>query len=518
MSRTMLRIWATVAAVMLAQSAVWAEVKPDALFSDGAVLQQGMKTPVWGTAEPGETVTVQFAGQKKTTAADAKGAWRVVLDPMPASAEPSEMVITSSIQNPKSKIQNVLVGEVWLCSGQSNMAMTVAGCENAQEAAEKSADPQLRLFSVPLNPSDTPVSEVKGQWKEAGPTTVPGFSAVGYFFGRDLRKALKVPVGLINSSVGGTPAEAWTSMKTLKSRPEFKVSLDIYAKAVASYPAAKKKYEEAIEKYKADAAKAKEQGQAAPRMPTIPYGPESFQRPCCLYNGMIVPLEPYSLRGAIWYQGEGNAGRAWQYRKLLPAMIENWRKDWDDKDLAFLIVQLAPYMKIVTEPEESAWAELRESQLLTALNVPKCGLAVITDAGDPDNIHPKKKEPAGARLALAARAIAYGEKIEYWGPLYSSMAVEGNHAILKFKHVGGGLVTEGGDLKGFTIAGPDKKFVNAEAKIQGDRVIVSSPQVARPVAVRYGWANCPVVNLFNKEGLPPSPFRTDDFPGLTRPQ
>jgi sialate O-acetylesterase len=449
---------------------------------------------------------------------------------MPASAEPREMVITSSVQNQQSKIQNVFVGEVWICSGQSNMAMTLGGCDNAQEVIAKSADPMLRLFTVPREPSDTPLGDIKSQaqtsaspvepWPAAGPTTVPGFSAVGYFFGRDLRKALNVPVGIINSSVGGTPAEAWTSMETLKSDSAFKVGLDAYAQVVAKYPEAKKKYEEALAKFDQEAAKARAEKKPVDmrKRPRIPYGPESPQRPAGLYNGMIAPLQPYAIRGALWYQGEGNAGRAYQYRRLLPAMIKCWRKAWGQGDFTFLVVQLAPYMKINTEPEESGWAELREAQLLTSLKVRKCGLAVITDAGDPNNIHPTKKEPAGARLALAARAIAYGEKIVYSGPLYRSMKIEGNKAILSFKDIGGGLVAQGGELKGFTLCGPDKKFVNARAEIQGDTVVVSSPQVERPVAVRYGWANCPVVNLFNKEGLPASPFRTDNFPGLTMPK
>ena len=508
MGRRALRIWAAIVAVVLAQSVAWAEVKPNALFSDGAVLQQGGKAPVWGAAKDGEKVTVKFCGQEVSAVAK-DGKWMVDLAPLQAGG-PFTMTIAGENTI---ELKNILVGEVWLCSGQSNMAMTLSGCDNAPEAAANATDPQLHLFSVALNASDTPVSEIKGQWQEAGPTTVPGFTAVGYFFGRDLRKALKMPVGIINSSVGGTPAEAWTGMETLKSDPVLKVSLDAYAQAVAKYPEAKKRYEAALAAFNEEAAKEKAEGKTIDgrKRPRIPYGPESFQRPCCLYDGMIVPLEPYALRGAIWYQGEGNSGRAWQYRKLLPAMIENWRKDWDNKDLAFLIVQLAPYMKIVTEPAESGWAELRESQLLTALNTPKCGLAVITDAGDPDNIHPKKKEPVGARLALAARAIAYGEKIEYWGPLYDSMKVEGNKAVLSFKSVAGGLVAQGGELTGFTLCGADKKFVNAKAEIQGDTVVVSSPEVQQPVAVRYGWANCPVVNLFSKDGLPASPFRTDEW-------
>jgi sialate O-acetylesterase len=232
---------------------------------------------------------------------------------------------------------------------------------------------------------------------------------------------------------------------------------------------------------------------------------------------MIGPLVPFAIRGAIWYQGEGNSSRAYQYRALLPAMIKNWRDDWGQGQFPFLIVQLAPYMKIQAEPMESAWAELREAQTMTAFKHPNCGLAVITDAGEEDDIHPRLKQPAGARLALAARAIAYGETIEFSGPLYKSMKVAGNKAILTFDHLGGGLVAKDGALKGFTIAGEDRQFHNAEAVIEGTTVVVSSSRVAKPAAVRYGWANFPVVNLWNKAGLPAPPFRTDDWPGITHP-
>jgi len=499
--------------VGLALCASWAAaVTPHGLFTDNAVLQQGVEVPVWGTAKDGEKVTVKFAGQEASTTAK-DGKWMVRLKPLKAGG-PSEMTIAG--ENTV-VLKNILVGEVWVCSGQSNMAMSLVSCESAQEDIAKSADPMLRLFSVPRQPADTPQSEVKGSWSECGPTTAPGFSGVGYYFGRELRKGLKIPVGLIHSSWGGTPAEAWTSRKTLESKPEFKDVLDRYAQAVENYPQALEKHKKALEDHKVAVEKAKAEGKAPPRVPYPPYGPESQQRPSCLYNGMIAPLLPYAIRGTTWYQGEANAGRAYQYRTLLPAMIQNWRQDWGT-DLVFLIVQLAPYMAISPEPQESAWAELRESQTLTAFTVPKCGLAVITDAGDEKDIHPKKKEPAGARLALAARAIAYGEKIVYSGPLYDSLKVEGNRAVLSFKHVGGGLVAKDGELKGFAIAGEDKKFVNAKAEIQGDKVVVTSQGVQKPVAVRYGWANFPVVNLFNKDGLPACPFRTDDFPMTTKPK
>jgi len=309
-------------------------------------------------------------------------------------------------------------------------------------------------------------------WFECGPETVGGFSGVAYFFGRDLQKALDVPIGLIHTSWGGTVAEAWTPKSALEADPKLKGLIPTDIKIDDNKPNAN-------------------QG-------TV------------LYNGMIAPLIPYGIKGAIWYQGESNAGRAEQYETLFPTMIKSWRKDWNQGEFPFFFVQLAPFMKIEKDPTDTAWARLREAQRLT-LKLDKTGMAVITDVGDEKDIHPKQKEPVGARLALAARAIAYGEKIEYSGPTYDSMKVADGKAILSFKHLGGGLVAKGDALTGFTIAGDDKVFYNAEAMIQGDTIVVSSSQVAKPVAVRFGWANYPVVNLWNKEGLPASPFRTDDW-------
>jgi sialate O-acetylesterase len=286
-----------------------------------------------------------------------------------------------------------------------------------------------------------------------------------YYFGRDLQKALNVPVGLIHSSWGGTPAERWTSAPTLDKAPDLK-------------------------------------------------GPKNSD----LYNGMIAPLQPFAIKGVTWYQGESNADRYGQYQALFSAMIKNWRDDWKQGEFPFLFVQLAPWQAIDKEPKDSAWAELREAQLLTMLHCPKTAMAVITDVGDEKDIHPREKAPVGERLALAARAIAYGEAIEYSGPVYESMKVEGNKAILRFTHLGGGLVAKDGPLTGFTIAGADHKFHPAKAEIRDTTVVVACDQVDQPVAVRFGWANYPVVNLWNKAGLPASPFRTDDWPGVTGPK
>jgi len=485
-----------------------AAVKPAALFSDGCVLQQEMPTPVWGWAENGEKVTVEFQGQK-VSAVTANGKWMITLKSLKAGG-PFEMKISGA---DTVTIKNVLVGEVWLCSGQSNMAWRLNQTTNAETDIAAAKYPNIRLFTVPNNPKDEPANDVKAAWQECTPDTVKSFSAVGYFFGRALHLARSgVPVGLINSSVGGTPSEAWTSGPVVANDPNFAGVRERYAKAVADWPAAKARWEAAIEKYKKDAADAKEAGKPAPAAPAKPFGPEHQNRPVGLYNGMIAPLAPYALRGAIWYQGESNAPRAYEYRSIFPAMIQDWRKAWGS-DFTFLFVQLAPY----APPPADTYAELREAQSLT-LKLPKTGMAVITDVGEEKDIHPKQKQPVGERLALAARAIAYGEKIEYSGPVYSGLKIEGSRAVLSFTHVGGGLVAKGEKLVGFAIAGADQKFVPADAEIKGDKIIVSSSLIAQPVAVRFGWENYPMLNLWNKAGLPASPFRTDDFPMVTAPR
>jgi sialate O-acetylesterase len=509
--------------VMLGFLAVWfglaatggllADVKPMALFCDHAVLQQQMPIPVWGTADPGEDVTVTLGDQKAVTKADSHGCWMVKLSPLPAGG-PYEMTIAGKNQV---VLKDVMIGEVWICSGQSNMAWTVKNAANAEEEIANSANPMIRLFTVPRQAKPEPQKDVEGAWAICGPETVPDFSAVGYFFGRHLQKKLGVAVGLINTSYGGTPAEAWTNWNKLTNMPELTPIVDRFRDALAKYPENLKRYEEALAAHREKARQAKEQGKPFnQRAPSPPMGPEHPHSPAGLYNAMIAPLVPYAIRGAIWYQGESNAGRAYQYRTLFPAMIASWREAWNQGEFPFLFVQLAPYMKIESEPTESAWAELREAQLFTMLNCPNTAMAVITDVGEENDIHPKKKQPVGDRLAIAARALAYGEDIEYSGPIYDRMEIQGNKAVLYFTHVDGGLVCKGDKLTGFTICGEDHKFVNAEAKIEGDTVVVWSDQVEKPVAVRFGWANYPVVNLWNKVDLPASPFRTDDFPGVTK--
>ena len=439
-----------------------AEVKPNILFTDGAVLQRGQNVPVWGTANDGEKVTVEIAGQTATTTAQG-GKWKVELKPLEAGG-PFSMKISGDNEV---KVNNLLVGEVWVASGQSNMEWTLNASFQPEVEKPKANFPQIRMITAKKVASLTPLDEVQGKWQECSPETVGGFSAVAYYFARDLHAKLGVPVGIISTSWGGTPAQAWTSAEGFEGQPELKGYAD---------------------QIKAAAEKPPEKGP----------GPHF---PGALYNAMIAPVIPYGMKGVIWYQGESNAGQSKQYQTLFPAMIADWRTKWKLGDFPFLFVQIAPF--------KGQPPEIREAQFLTLAKSRNTAMAVTTDYGDANDIHPKKKEPVGNRLSLAARALAYGEKLVYSGPLYQEMKAAGDKAWISFSHLGGGLVAKDGDLKGFTIAGADGKFVPAKAEIKGDKVIVSAEGVADPKAVRYGWENVPDVNLFNKEGLPASPFRTD---------
>lgn len=437
-----------------------AEVKPNVLFTDGAVLQRGQAVPVWGTAKDGEKVTVEIAGQSATTTAQG-GKWKLELKPLEAGG-PYEMKISG--ENTVT-VNNLLVGEVWVASGQSNMEWTLNASFQPEIEKPKANFPQIRMITAKKVPSRQPLEEIQGSWQVCSPETVGNFSAVAYYFARDLQAKLGVPVGIISTSWGGTPAQAWTSAEGFEGHPE----LNGYAAALKASDALPEK------------------------------GQQNF--PAALYNGMIAPVVPYGMKGVIWYQGESNAGKSKEYQTLFPAMIADWRSKWKLGDFPFLYVQIAPF--------KGQPPEIREAQFLTLGKTKNTAMAVTTDYGDANDIHPKKKEPVGHRLSLAARALAYGEKIVHSGPLYDSMKAADGKAEISFQSVGGGLVAKDGDLKGFTIAGADGKFVPAKAVITGDKVVVSAEGVADPKAVRYGWENVPDVNLFNKEGLPASPFRTD---------
>jgi len=485
-----------------------AKTIPNALFSNNMVLQQGVNVPVWGKADNNEAVTVEICGQKVSTVAK-EGKWFVELKPL-KSGGPFEMTITGANTI---KVTNILVGEVWLCSGQSNMDRKL-GLANGQkpivnwqnEAKDAANYPQMRQFTVPRLATATKVDDVKGKWMICDSISVKNFTAVGYFFGRSITKNLKnVPVGLIFSAWGGTPAEKWTSRAALEANDELKAIVANYDKAVLDFPAALEKFklneDSIMTKWKADTTAARIAGKALPKKPAAPTEPAKSGDCGGLYNGMINPIIPYAMKGVIWYQGESNSSRAKQYQTLFPAMIADWRKAWNIGEFPFLFVQIAPHM--------GQSPEIREAQLLTLKKTPNTGMAVTVDCGDSADIHPADKLPVGERLALAARALAYKQKVAYSGPIYSGMEVKDNTIILSFDHVNKGLVVKGNQLTDFTISADGKKFVPAKAEIKKDKIVVSADNIANPKAVRMGWSKVPHVNLFNKDGLPASPFRTD---------
>jgi len=641
-------------------SGLWAEVTLPAVFGDNMVLQQGREVTIWGWADPQEKITIDCNWRQRgwVTSGDNAGKWTIKIDP-PEVGGPYKMTISGKNLI---EINNILGGEVWLCSGQSNMEWPVAAAANAEREIKESNYPQIRLFTVARKAAAESQADCTGSWSVCGEQTVADFSAVGYFFGRELHEQLKVPIGLINSSWGGTPAEAWTNeswlMKLADFRPkieqlkynhehltevqeEYQKQMDqwrqkltelddglrggglgwaapeyddtgwsvitlpgVYADVglgdfdgavwfrkevsvpqdwvgkelmmelgaiddmditwfngikVGGYE--KPGYWQMPRKYQVPASAVKtgkniivvrvmdtggvggftgkpgqliltsgggenesiglagawryKVGLDMKNQPPQPLPPmlmtNNPNAPGSLYNGMIAPLVPYGIAGVIWYQGESNAARAYQYRELFPTMICCWRQVWGRGDFPFYFVQIAPFRY----GEPLIAAELREAQLMT-LSLPNTGMAVTMDIGDPADIHPKNKQEVGRRLALWALAQTYRrEGLVYSGPLYKEMKVEGDKIILSFTHTGGGLVARGGPLSHFVIAGEDKKFYPASATIEGETVVVHSDEVAKPAAVRYGWDNEAMPNLFNKEGLPALSFRTDDWPGVT---
>ena len=506
--------------VLLGVGTAAADVKLPALIGDNMVLQQGRQAAIWGTADAGEQVTVTLGSQKQSATADANGQWKVQLGPL-TKGGPFEMTIAG--KNTVT-IHNVLVGEVWVCSGQSNMEMPVgvnsqgwsAGVLNFEEEIARANYPMLRLFMVKKVVAGKPQTDVQGQWVAASPATVGNFSAAGYFFGRDLFRAINSPVGMIESSWGGTEAEAWTDDATLEADPELKVVADSWRQRIAEFPHVLEQYQQKLGDWEKSAEQAEANGQIAVPMPDAPKDPRSHPwRDSGLWNAMMAPLTPYAIEGAIWYQGESNAEFAYQYRKVFSTMIQQWRNSWGEGDFPFLFVQLANF--VPGGQSSDSWAVLRESQEKT-LALPKTGMAVAVDIGESHNIHPRNKQEVGRRLALAAEGIAYGRKVEYMGPSFRSFHADGGTLRVRFTHVDGGLVVRGPHLVGFEIAGQDQQFFPAEAKVEGTEVLLTSSRVSNPVAARYAWANDPKCNLYNSVGLPAPPFRTDDWTVSTQGQ
>ncbi|WP_133795203.1 sialate O-acetylesterase [Prosthecobacter fusiformis] len=498
-----------------------AEIKLPSIIGDNMVLQQKQANPIWGWDTPGAEVTVKFAGQTKTAKAGADGKWTVKLDAVPANAQPA----TISIQGTTAKeVKNVLVGEVWVCSGQSNMQWSVNGCWDADLEMATAKYPNIRLISVPQIGTQEPQQDFKGAWKECSPETVGPFTAVGYFYGRILHRMLDVPVGLINNAWGGSAAEAWVRRDVLENDARFKGLMADWVQREKDLETDKVRqdHEKAMADWNAkkdEADKAKQPFATRP-----PKGPQEIlkgnARPGNIYNGVLLPTIGYGIKGVIWYQGETNAGRGYEYSYLFPLMIEHWRQEWKQGDFPFYWVQLADFMGEVSTPEESSWAELRESQTKTQAAIKNGGQAVIIDLGDSNDIHPKNKRDVAERLARHALVNDYGFKLPSRSPEYKSVAIEGSKAVVTLDNFGSSLRTvDVSEVKGFAICGEDRKWVWATAKIIGrDKVEVSAAEVAKPVAVRYAWANNPVCNLYSVDGLPVTPFRTDDFPMTTKPK
>ncbi|MFP4094030.1 MAG: sialate O-acetylesterase [Cyclobacteriaceae bacterium] len=456
-------------------------VRTHQLFSDHTVLQRGTSINIWGTADPGGSLEVQLAGSREIARADSSGRWMVSFPEMEAGG-PYELSIEGA--DTTISFRDILIGDVWLASGQSNMEWPMKGGIDDQEKEIAEADyPEIRIFKVAHDISYQPEEQLEeGNWQPVTPQSVADFSAVAYFFGREIQQEVGVPVGLLQSTWGGTPAEAWTSREALADMKDFEEKLAQMPEEVSPEDTSA--------------------GGKNPRQPTV------------LYNAMIHPLIPYKIRGVIWYQGESNAGRATQYQTLFPLMIEDWRNRWGIGDFPFLFTQLANF-KPAPPLDFDDWAELREAQLM-ALDLDNTGMAVTIDIGDSLDIHPRNKLDVGRRLALSALKVAYGRDNVWSGPLYESMRVQGDSAIITFKEVGDGLmVLPGEEIRGFTISGEDQKFYPAQARIISENEMsVWSSRVDQPEAVRYGWSNNPDLNLYNESFLPASPFRTDEWTGI----
>ncbi len=453
-----------------------AHVSLPEIFSDHMVLQSDVKVPVWGWADPGEQVTVTVAGQTKSVAADTNGRWRLYLDKLKTGG-PFTLTVRG---NETITINDVLAGEVWLCAGQSNMRMQVSLVANSEQEQLTADFPNIRMFTESSIPAVTPQEKCHGRWVVCSVNTVKDFSATAYFFGREIYKSLSVPVGLIHSSVGGTPIEAWISMEAQENTPGLKPVLEKWKREAKAHP------------------------------PT--------QYPANLFNSKIAPLIPYAIRGTVWYQGEFNSNPYapyWisrLYGLQLETMVKDWRAHWGQGDFPFCWVQLPGFHKLQTAAVEnkSGWALVREG-MLKALSLPNTGMAIAVDLGDAKDLHPKNKQDVGKRLAAWVLAKIYGKNITASGPLPAGYEIHDDEVVISFNYADGGSSARNGQLKGFAIAGPNKKWFKAKARIEGDKVTVSCLRVKHPIAVRYGWADNPDCNLYNGKGLPASPFRTDNF-------
>ena len=505
-----------------------AELRLPAIIGDNMVLQQKQSNPIWGWDTPGTEVKVTLGSQSKTAQADAKGKWTIKLDPLPSSAVPTFMTIQGTT---KRELKNILVGEVWVCSGQSNMGFNLNSVWDADLDIATAKYPQIRLISVPQVGTQELQDDFKGQWEECSPLTAGSFTAVGYHYGRVLHEMLGVPVGLIDNAWGGSSCEAWVRRDVLEKDARFKAMIDKWKQTEATYTDAVFETQKAEHQSKVDAwviarKEALKAGKPVPANP--PRAPQNVlrgqHRPGNLYAGCLHPILGYGIKGAIWYQGESNASRAHEYGHLFPLMITHWRNEWKQGDFPFYWVQLADFKPEQAEPGDSDWAELRESQTMSIRKLANAGQCVITDLGEANDIHPKNKRDVAERLARWALVKDYGLNLPYRSPELKESTFEGDKALLTFDFAPQGLRTiDVDEVKGFALCGADQKWVWAKASIIGgskkgtNQIAVSSPQVPQPVAVRYAWSDNPICNVFSAEGLPVTPFRTDNFPMITDP-
>jgi sialate O-acetylesterase len=478
------------------------EVRLPAILSSHMVLQRDRPIHIWGWSNPGEKVSVALHGVSRDVTGDALGNWSVFLPPESAGG-PYQLSVASTN---KLVLDDILIGDVWFASGQSNMEFPLTGWPGApmKDSAREIAgatQPQIRLLYIPHKAADFPLFNREASWKVCTPETAAGFSAVAYLFGRELNQRERVPIGLIDSTWGGTVAEAWVSLQSISSDASL---MPIFASR-ARMMQQQDEVAAILAKQAREDLAAKQAGQPAPHHVWNP-PPESWA-PAALFNGMVAPVTPYSIKGVIWYQGESNSRPHFApiYAKVFPALIADWRAEWHEGDFPFLFVQISSFNSDETE----AWPVIREAQRRT-LSVANTAMAVSIDVGDPDNVHPPDKQTVAARLALAARALAYGENVEYSGPLFRQATPEADAVRVWFDHTAKGLVAKGDTLQGFEIAGDDGHFVPATARIDGNTVVASNSQVSAPKCVRYGWSNAPTVNLFSSDGLPASPFTSED--------
>jgi sialate O-acetylesterase len=486
----------------LAVAGAHATVTLPSLLSDHMVVQRRQSVHIWGRAADGEAVSVAFRGETRDATADNLGFWSVYL-PASEAGGPFEMTIKGSNSI---TLRDVMVGEVWVDSGQSNMEFSLRQALNAETELPAANHPNIRFYKVNRKSSPVPASDAEAiPWQACTPETAGKYSAVAYFFARDLEKQLNVPIGVIDSYFGGTYVEAWMSLRALSSSGDFMPAWALWSKTIENYDALLARRERSYAAWQDSVTKAKAEGRTPPDQPWQ-QNLNNADMPTGLYNAMIAPLTPFPIAGVIWYQGESNASpeRGPTYAAMFAAMIRDWRRAWGIGDFPFLFVQLPNYRSGPT----SRWMELREAQLQT-LSLNNTAMAVTIDVGEATNLHPRNKQDVGHRLALGARALAYGEKIEYSGPLFRAAMPDPAGLRLWFDHVGGGLeAKDGAPLKGFQVAGADRRFQAADARIDGATVVVSSPSVPQPVYVRYAWTDAPECNLYNQEGLPASPFRS----------